>query len=98
MTKQKTRRDQMTEEIYREIKVTAFAIMREKGTNGLSVREIARRIAMSPSAFYHYFPSLYDLITVLIIGISRSHRCSKAAGCGRESDLPRTTSLDGTCL
>lgn len=67
MPPQKTRRKQLTEEMYQEIKATAFAIMREKGTNSLSVREIARRIAMSASAFYHYFPSLHALITALIV-------------------------------
>lgn len=67
MSPQKTRRAQLTEDTYQEIKATAFEIMREKGTNSLSVREISRRIGMSASAFYHYFPSLHDLITTLIV-------------------------------
>lgn len=67
MPEKKTRRERMTEAIYQEIKDTAFEVMREKGTNGLSVREIARRIEMSASAFYHYFSSLDVLITALIV-------------------------------
>ena len=67
MPEKKTRREQMTEATYQEIKEIAFEVMREKGTHGLSVREIGRRIGMSASAFYHYFPSLDDLITALIV-------------------------------
>ncbi len=67
MAEIKTRRERMTEATHQEIRDTAFAVMREYGTNGLSVREITRRMGMSASAFYHYYPSLNDLITVLIV-------------------------------
>lgn len=67
ITKGKTRREQLSEATYQEIKETALELMREKGSSGLSLREITRRMGMSASAFYHYFPSLNDLITVLIV-------------------------------
>ncbi len=41
--------------------------MAQHGTAGLSVRAIARELEMLPSGIYHYYPSLDDLITALIV-------------------------------
>ncbi|PDV97569.1 TetR/AcrR family transcriptional regulator [Candidatus Chloroploca asiatica] len=50
-----------------QIKVTARAQMAAHGTAGLSLRGIARAMAITAPAIYNYFPSLDDLITALII-------------------------------
>jgi AcrR family transcriptional regulator len=50
-----------------EIKTVARRLMAEEGTHGLSIRGIAKVLDISPPAIYHYFPSLDDLITALIV-------------------------------
>ena len=49
-----------------EIRTTARALMAEKGTAGLSIRAIARKMDLTPPALYHYYASLNDIITALI--------------------------------
>jgi AcrR family transcriptional regulator len=48
------------------IKNVARQLMTEEGTNGLSVRGIAKVLDITPPAIYHYFASLDDLTTALI--------------------------------
>ena len=48
------------------IKNAARQLMAEEGTNGLSIRGIAKVIDLTPPAIYHYFASLDELTTVLI--------------------------------
>ncbi|MEZ4675940.1 MAG: helix-turn-helix domain-containing protein [Caldilineaceae bacterium] len=55
------------------IKDTARKLMAEKGTAGLSLRAIARELKMTAPALYHYFPSLDDLITALIVDAFTAH-------------------------
>lgn len=50
-----------------EIKEVARQQMAKKGTNGLSLRGIARELNITAPAIYNYFPRLEDLITALII-------------------------------
>ena len=50
-----------------EIKEAARQLMAEKGTAGLSIRAIARKIEMTPPALYHYFKNLDELTTALIV-------------------------------
>lgn len=50
-----------------EIKDAARQLMAEKGTAGLSIRAIARKIEMTPPALYHYFKNLDELTTALIV-------------------------------
>jgi len=50
-----------------EIKSIARQQMAEKGTNGLSLRGIARELNITAPAIYNYFPRLDDLITALIV-------------------------------
>ena len=49
------------------IKDAARQEMTERGTAGLSLRGIARRLEITAPAVYNYFPSLDDLITALIV-------------------------------
>ncbi len=49
------------------IKSVARQLMAEEGTNGLSVRGIAKVLDLTPPAIYHYFASLDDLTTALIV-------------------------------
>src|SRR4051812_24044622 len=49
------------------IKSVARQLMSEEGTNGLSVRGIAKVLDLTPPAIYHYFASLDDLTTALIV-------------------------------
>ncbi|MBI1281693.1 MAG: TetR family transcriptional regulator [Anaerolineaceae bacterium] len=49
------------------IKQAARQLMAEEGTNGLSVRGIAKVLDLTPPAIYHYFASLDALTTALIV-------------------------------
>lgn len=60
------RREKIRDITREEIRDAARELMAEKGTEGLSVRGIARRIGMTAPALYHYYASLNDLITALI--------------------------------
>lgn len=61
------RNEQLNEAMALEIKTVARRLMAEEGTNGLSIRGIAKVLEISPPAIYHYFASLDDLITALIV-------------------------------
>ena len=61
------RREKILDITREEIKYTARQLMAEKGTAGLSVRAIARQMGMTAPALYHYYASLNDLITALIL-------------------------------
>ncbi|MEZ4668026.1 MAG: TetR/AcrR family transcriptional regulator [Anaerolineae bacterium] len=61
------RNEELNEAMAQEIKTVARRLMTEEGTNGLSIRGIAKVLEMTPPAIYHYFPSLDDLITALIV-------------------------------
>ncbi|MBD3225514.1 MAG: TetR family transcriptional regulator [Caldithrix sp.] len=62
----RSRREKILDITREEIKNTARQLMAEKGTAGLSIRAIARKMEMTASALYHYYASLNDLITALI--------------------------------
>jgi AcrR family transcriptional regulator len=59
--------EQRREGVREEIKQAARRLMAEHGTAGLSLRAIAREINMQPSGLYHYYGSLDELITALIV-------------------------------
>lgn len=61
------RRDDIREETIDDIKRAAREMMAEQGTGGLSIRAIARKVDVTPSALYWYFENLDALITVLIV-------------------------------
>jgi AcrR family transcriptional regulator len=62
-----TRRERLRAETIAEIKQAAWAELRHSGVQGLSLRGVARRLSMAPSALYRYFQSRDGLLTALII-------------------------------
>jgi AcrR family transcriptional regulator len=50
-----------------QIKAVAFRRLAELGSEGLSLRAIARELSITAPAIYNYFPRLEDLITALIV-------------------------------
>jgi len=52
---------------HERVKQVARQQMAELGTAGLSLRAIAREMAITAPAIYNYFPRLEDLITALIV-------------------------------
>ncbi len=63
----RTRREKILDITREEIKEAARKLMADKGTAGLSIRAIAREMNMTAPALYHYYASLNDLITALIL-------------------------------
>lgn len=54
---------------------TALQLIHEKGVNGFSLREIARRIEYSPAGLYEYFDSKAEIIQAVRLGaLTRFHR------------------------
>ncbi|WP_375426378.1 TetR/AcrR family transcriptional regulator [uncultured Friedmanniella sp.] len=50
-----------------EIKAAAWADIRDSNSLDCSLRAVARRLGMAPSALYRYFASRDDLLTALIV-------------------------------
>lgn len=50
-----------------DIKAAAWTDIEEAGTPDCSLRAVARRLGMAPSALYRYFASRDDLLTALIV-------------------------------
>lgn len=67
------RQKELNEATRQAIKDVARQLMADKGTAGLSLRAIARQLEMTAPALYHYFPSLDDLITALIMDAFTNH-------------------------
>jgi AcrR family transcriptional regulator len=88
MPQQPSRRRRLRAETDAEIKALAWEAMREQGSAGLSLREVARRMGMAPSAMYRYFASRDDLLTALIVDafaslgheVTAGYESSTAAG------------------
>jgi AcrR family transcriptional regulator len=62
----RSRNAELNEANVQAIKDAARQLMGEQGTDGLSVRGIAKVMGITPPAFYHYYASLDALITALI--------------------------------
>ena len=62
-----TRRRQRRLDTETEIKELAWDAMRDAGPSALSLRDVARRMGMAPSALYRYYPSRTDLLEALVI-------------------------------
>jgi AcrR family transcriptional regulator len=60
-------RDRVRAELTREIVEAARAELMSEGAASLSLRAVARRLGMVPSALYRYFPNRDALLTALII-------------------------------
>ncbi|MEM9953550.1 MAG: TetR/AcrR family transcriptional regulator [Chloroflexota bacterium] len=56
-----------------DIKRIARQQLADKGTNGISLRGIARELGMTAPAIYNYFPKLDDLITALLVDAFSGH-------------------------
>lgn len=67
------RQEELNEATRDAIKATARQLMMEKGTAGLSLRAIARNLGITAPALYHYFASLDDLITALLVDAFTGH-------------------------
>src|SRR5581483_321368 len=61
------KRDQARPNMAEEVKRVARTLMRVSGTAGLTLRGIAREMNVTAPAIYHYFPSLDDLTTALVV-------------------------------
>lgn len=59
-------------ELRAEILLAAHGELVASGPTGLSLRAVARRLGMVPSALYRYFPSRDALLTALIVEAYRS--------------------------
>lgn len=67
MTAPATRRSDRRSATVTEIKAAAWADISESGSTDCSLRAVARRLGMAPSALYRYFGSRDDLLTALIV-------------------------------
>ncbi|MGJ3237728.1 MAG: TetR/AcrR family transcriptional regulator [Anaerolineae bacterium] len=56
-----------------QIKALARQQLAERGTNGISLRGIAREMGITAPAIYNYFPRLDDLITALLVDAFSGH-------------------------
>ena len=55
------------DEVLAAIRSAAAAELEEQGASGLSLRSVARRVGVAPSALYRYFPGRDDLLTDLVV-------------------------------
>jgi AcrR family transcriptional regulator len=69
-----TRRERVRQAAIDEIKTVAWEIANEYGMDDMTVNGIARRMGMTPPAFYSYFKSRDELIKALVIDSYRSFR------------------------
>ncbi|MBT4266443.1 MAG: TetR/AcrR family transcriptional regulator [Deltaproteobacteria bacterium] len=69
-----SRRERVRQSAIDEIKSIAWEIAKADGTENVTVNGIARRMGMTPPAFYSYFKSREKLIHALIVDAYRSFR------------------------
>jgi AcrR family transcriptional regulator len=67
MSAPRTARARVRAELTREILAAAHEELASEGASALSLRAVARRLEMVPSALYRYFPNRAALLTALII-------------------------------
>ncbi|MFL6160775.1 MAG: TetR/AcrR family transcriptional regulator [Jatrophihabitantaceae bacterium] len=93
-----TRRERLRTETTAEIKQAAWAELQDAGLQDLSLRGVARRLGMAPSALYRYFESRDELLTALIIeaysalGAELERRYRRASA--RRTATPREVFLE----
>lgn len=62
-----TRRERMRQMAFDEIKTFSWEIVAERGIDDLTVNEIAKKMGVTPPAFYRYFKSRDELIKSLVL-------------------------------
>jgi AcrR family transcriptional regulator len=72
MTAPQSARARVRAELTKEILAAAQQELAYEGAAGLSLRAVARRLGMVPSALYRYFPNRDGLLTALIIDAYRA--------------------------
>jgi AcrR family transcriptional regulator len=82
VTAPQTARARVRAELTREIISAAQDELASEGASALSLRAVARRLGMVPSALYRYFPSRDGLLTALIID---AYRAVGAAAAGADA-------------
>jgi AcrR family transcriptional regulator len=86
MTAPQSARARVRAELTKEIIAAAQEELAHEGAAGLSLRAVARRLGMVPSALYRYFPNRDGLLTALIID---AYRTVGAAAAEAESAADR---------
>jgi AcrR family transcriptional regulator len=75
-------------EVTREILAAAHEELAAGGAAGLSLRAVARRLEMVPSALYRYFPNRDALLTALIVDAYEAVGAAAAAGAATVAQDP----------
>src|SRR5580704_11706578 len=90
MSAPRSARDRVRAELTREILASAHQELAAQGASGLSLRAVARRLEMVPSALYRYFPSRDALLTALIVdayeAVGAAAAAADAAHASREPE------------
>ena len=85
----KTRRERLRQAAVDEIKSIAWEITSTQGADKVSVNGIARKMGMTPPAFYSYFKSRDELIKTLIID---SYKCFREFLIAARDNVPEEDS------
>lgn len=86
------RRKQQSRQTEQKILQAALELMREKGFEGVSVRDICRQAAITTGAFYHHFPSKEAMISKGFGALD--HYMERAmAGRGEEEPVERLRAI-----
>jgi AcrR family transcriptional regulator len=95
MSAGETARARVRAEITAEILAAAREELVTTGAAGLSLRSVARRLGMVPSALYRYFPSRDALLTALIVDAYEAvgAAAETAAGSTQEPPMSRWLAL-----
>jgi AcrR family transcriptional regulator len=74
------------DEVLAAIRSAAAAELEDQGAAGLSLRSVARRVGLAPSALYRYFPGRDDLLTDLVVTAFGAHADAVEAAAARHDD------------
>ena len=74
------------DEVLAAIRAAAATELEEQGAAALSLRSVARRVGLAPSALYRYFPGRDDLLTDLVVTAFEAHADAVEAAAGRHAD------------
>lgn len=85
-----TRRERLRTETTAEIKAAAWSELQATGLQDLSLRGVARRLGMAPSALYRYFDSRDTLLTEIIVEAYEALGAELQASYERAVARPRT--------